>query len=630
MLPPPTRRVIRALRAKNFLRTEAEALPSTVRIQRAHEEHRPSYIPCSSASHSDCGIHPLTTGFEVEHDTSRRSVRERDRDSITDTILRRKRTPEDERRNQFADDERETLFPNWARESSAEQDSLGKLERASHVAVDGLSTRDSQQEFDDVSDNQDDLSVLRFELMTNRPLPSCSPRRTRSDPTDNRLCLRPIHSPTFETEASSHITFSEHGSFENFDWHMEDEEALHDRVETEERHNELAAHSQIPENERAETESHDESGIEQPSDGLGQGTAPFTWYETAIENLGEEFLPDIAYVEDNPRISLSHVRSHTVERRAASITTASDHGSLHSPHSDGLNAFAINRREHGIVNQDVLTLAPREPVSPTPGRFPIDSASEDKISRLSSHKRKLSGQEDAVACEHASFKEPPINVQNERSLESSHASVSGGRRTPQNQLIHRGRRFLHLLPKVFRKECKNKQTTQPSGHTQTDSSIAEGLVRESNKAGRLSRAEGHSSPDLRPKRSEPFPAFDGACDDDDSPSVMSSVDLNKALPPQPLLLNTRGPASRCTGPPSLTFSYKSHTRPSTASTRSSNLSQASSKNRFHRTTHQLVHSEMADSKDLSPLREVDSDRHLVPSKYDPGVSPPVSPKMPDT
>ena len=184
------------------------------------------------------------------------------------------------------------------------------------------------------------------------------------------------------------------------------------------------------------------------------------------------------------------------------------------------------------------------------------------------------------------------------------------------------------VPNFLRKHRQNKQTNRQDDHAREDhSSLTKGLFRhKSNKAGWCSGAEGHSLPENRPRRTTPAYAFDGTCDEDDTLSAMTTVDLNKALPPQPIDSKEKAAVSSQTGTPSLTHSHESNTRPSTASTGSSNLSRISSKKRFHKTAHALVHPEMAESREPSPLRQTDSDRFLVASKYDPLTSP----KLPDT
>ncbi len=354
------------------------------------------------------------------------------------------------------------------------------------------------------------------------------------------------------------------------------------------------------------------------------------WHQE-MDDGSQELLPDRAYLDQMPRLSLSAVKSYTVEETAPPIHTVSDHASLHSWCADELDGTKANHHETGIVSGEVLSIAPRELASPTPGRFPIGSPGEEEISQIRSHKCRPSDHKGGVTCSRISTERYPIDGHDEGSLSGHRRSVLDGRKgTQPNQLIRTGRSVLQHMPKIFRKDRESQQTNQEIHHLREDGSSSTSILfrRKSRKAGwcSSSKAANDSPPEFGPNRTLPAYAFDGACDEDDTSPTMPAVDVNKALPPQPLLTKNKTRASCRADTPSLTLSHESRARPSTASTASSDLSRVSSKKRFHRTAHELVRPDMAGSRDPSPLRQLDSDKFLVASKHDPLASP----KLPDT
>jgi hypothetical protein len=308
----------------------------------------------------------------------------------------------------------------------------------------------------------------------------------------------------------------------------------------------------------------------------------------------------------------------------------SRNASLHSWRENDAEALKAENRDPSVVNPEVLHLAPREPAYPTPGRFPIDSLGEEQVSRIRPHRCRPHEHAEGVTCSRISYERYPIDGY-DGGYEYAHRSLPPREKkgTQPVQLIQRGRDILRHMPKIFRKHRKNKQTNGSDHNTdETATSHLSGIFRrKSSPSGWCTTATEDSPPKAAPKRDTLY-SFDGACDEDDTitTKTMSSVDLNKALPPQPLLLKNRGTVSIRTDTPSLSHSHETHTRPSTASTKSSELSRASSKKQFHRTAHSLTHPEMSESRHSSLLHESDTDKFLVGSKYD----PPASSRLPDT
>jgi hypothetical protein len=119
--------------------------------------------------------------------------------------------------------------------------------------------------------------------------------------------------------------------------------------------------------------------------------------------------------------------------------------------------------------------------------------------------------------------------------------------------------------------------------------------------------------------------IDGASDKVGGARSKSPVNINKALPPIPLLerLIPKVPHSASASTQSFACSQDTTNRPSTASSISSGRSRSSSKTDFRITTRCLINPDMAGRNiKLSP---VEPDMYLNPAKYDPG-NPPKSPE----
>jgi hypothetical protein len=659
VLPPPTSRPIRALRAANFIAAEDDFLPPFPRSPPLydHDENRPSYISSHSLSQSPGRDRPGSTGSvkqgplqEAEQDANELStiVSERQVNQTAQGYVNQEalQTPEHILAPQKTE---ESLSDASARKSNDFEQSFDQPNGAAEVAPavsvnnDEEPNDDSQQEFASVSnsvDHLDDPNLLRFEMLSVRPGHLPRLRQSQSDPT-GLVVLRPVNSAEATIDpidVGQHMKFPPQASLDHDGSHDENEEEP-----LEEEWLDGASESPDADVGRCQVVRAASSAVlHSPSSGPmsdaevtgGQFdeveglAASSARQQEATDDETQQLLSDRVYSDEAPRISLLAVKSHTVEKTDPSISTVSDHASLHSWRGDDVDGFVADRREPGVVKGEVLTLAPKEPALPTPGRFPIDSATEDEVSQVAAHNCRREDHGNKVTCSRISSERYPIDGY-EDSFDSRRISVGAGRRRTQpDEPIQRGRSLLRQIPKVFRKYRENKQIKQQSRATAEEvSSPTESVFRR-----RLSRAgwcltaesDGDSPPSFGPKRTMPSYSYDGACDEDDTWSTMPAMDLNKALPPQPLLSKTT--TSCRTDTPSLSHSPESKTRPSTASTHSSHPSRASSKKRFHQTTFELVRPEMAESRAPSPLYEVDSDRFLVGSKYDPLASP----KQPNT
>jgi hypothetical protein len=519
-------------------------------------------------------------------------------------------------------------------QSGNEHDSNGGGERVSYLRKSDEPDADSEQDFADISNNieeVDDPDLLRFEMMGVRTNDLPRHRRTRSDPAGT-VVLCPIYSG--EWTSHREIRNTRRIPSPDLEWHDDHEEPLRNRADSapETRGVDIAGSQKEP----LQTSTALERPVPLPSSGtemaleehiaLSQGSrTPPAWPTETIDGDAQQFLPDRAYLDEVPRMSLASVQSHTVERASPPISTVSDRASFHLWRGTDLHVLRADNRETRVINGEVLSLGPRVRAPTTPGRFPIDSPSEEEVSHIRPHNCKPSDHENGVTCSRISYERYPIDGHDKIPGDSGRTSrIGGSKGTQPGPVLQRGRSFLQRLPKVFPKLRENKQTNQ-EGCPPRKSSITGSLFRrKSSKAAWCSSAEADSPPKAGPKHTIPAYQFDGACDEDDSLSRMSTVDLNKALPQPPLTENNAPPCP--TGTPSLTHSHESKTRPSTASTGVSEISRVSSKKRFHRTAHELVYPEMAGSREPSPLRELDSDKFLVGSKYDPLASP----KLPDT
>lgn len=654
VLPPPTSRRIRALRGANFSAAPGEVLPSRRLSPPAYDENRPSYISCHSLAQSVGQDAPSTTSPTAQCASVGEVRHHEEKLSITPSYQNLNRAVEgylaDRICNTQADvlpsEETRKSFPwnashsNNAEPRRMEHKRVNEAGRTANIRSDDELDRDSQQEFADVTSNtgnSDDPDLLTFEMLTIGPHHLLSHRRTQSHP-KGAVLLRPVHSVEPTTDIASKLRMPLQSPSEYHDYDEEEEEYLH-KYAGSSSENQPSRVGLLPEEPAVSSKKHEtpitasfcanEKATVEPSDGFESRPGSLIWHQETIEDRSEQLLPDRAYLAETSRMSLSAVKSYTVERTSPSISTVSDYVSLHSWRADDLNSLRAERRGTSIVHGEVLSLAPREPASPTPGRFLIEVSREEEISQVTSHRCRPGDHKGGVACSRISPERYPIDGHDECSPRSHPTAVlAGPDGTQSNQLIRRGRSILQRMPKLFRKGAQSKQTNRaarrPRGNT---CSISGGLLRRKNsKALWCTKAWGNSSPNAGPNRTTPAYSFDGACDEDDDSSTMPALDLNKALPPQPLLTKQKTPASSRADTPSLTHSHESKTRPSTASTHSSDLSRGSSKRRFHRTTHELVHPKMAGSRDSSPLGQLDSDKFLVGSKFDPLASP----RLPDT
>jgi hypothetical protein len=658
VLPPPTSKRIRALRGANFSAGVGDILSSARRSAFTHDENRPSYISSHSESQSQGRDRSVSTDSVVEHEPDQELGQHRNQLSILPSAQNTNEASGENVKDegfhiqegvpvpvQTAAGLRRTSSSECknADQTSTERHPIAEREPAPCALNDDGSDRDSQQYFADVSSNVehiDNAKLLKFEMMRARRSHLPHHRRTHSGPTGT-VVLRAIHSGDSSSDLGKDVEVHRQTSLQDLEWGGEGEEESHEPPETTSEKNPIdvapPASSEVHETPFAAPTA----GAEESFDDFECPTFPSTWHEETTDDGNLEFLPDRAYGDENQRMSLSAVKSHTVEKTSLSISTFSDHASLHSCCADESNALKTDycadaldtlktdHRENSIFGEEVLSLVPREPASPTPGRFPIDSPSEEEVSQIRSHKCKPSDHDKGVTCSRISLERYPIDGHDEGSHNNRRTSVLVDRKeTQQNRLFRRGRIFLQRMPKIFQKDRQSKQTNRQGRSPAEDALPTTGGLfrRKSRKAGLCSTAGDDSPPKSGPKHTIPSYSFDGACDEDDTASTMPVVDLNKALPPQPLSTKNKTPASTRIATPSLTHSGESRTRPSTASTGSSGVSRVSSRKRFHRTANELVHPNMASSRGPSPLHELDSDKLLVASKYDPLASP----KLPDT
>jgi hypothetical protein len=662
VLPPPTSRPIRALRAANFVAAEDDFLPPFPRSPPLydHDEDRPSYISSHSLSQSPGRDRPSSTRSVVQQGPLQEAEQEANKPSTSlterqvtqttqgDVYQETLQTPEHIMAPQKTE---ESLSNASASKSNDVEQSCDQPNSTSQIAPAGSvdndndeeSNEDSQQEFASVSNSAElleDPNLLRFEMLTvrNGHLPRL--HQSQSDPT-GLIVLRPVNSAEITADpidVDQHVDLPPQPPSDYRGAHDESiQEPLQEEwvdgtsepLDVDVGHGQVvrAASSAVLKTPFSGPMSDDEvtGGHFDEVEGLA---ASSSWQHEANDDETQQLLSDKVYSDEGPRISLLAVKSHTVEQTEPSISTVSDHASFHSWRGDGVDGSGADYREPGDVRGEVLSLAPKEPARPTPGRFPIDSATEDEVSLVAAHDCGRGDHGNKVTCSRISSERYPIDGY-EGDFDSRRICVGAGqRRTQPDEPIQRDRSILRQVPKVFRKYRENKRNKQQSRATAEGvSSPTESVFRR-----RLSRAgwcltaenDGDSPPRFGPNRTMPSYSFDGACDEDDTWSTMPAVNLNKALPPQPLLSQTI--TSGRTNTPSLSHSPDSKTRPSTTSASSPHPSRACSKKRFHQTTFELVRPEMADSRAPSPLYEVDSDRFLVGSKYDPLASP----KQPDT
>jgi hypothetical protein len=651
VFPPPTSRCIRALKVANFW------LARNRRASPTHDEHRPSFISWQPDSHPSGGEHAGNTGPVVGNEPLREIEQGISQASHITGGQHWNVASEANLQDEVFYTQEEGLLPKESEISlsskpssgcidagrhSEEGNPKGEAEPAARAGNDDYSDTDSQQDFDDVTgdvDHLDDPNLVVFELMTNERRHMPGSGRPQNGPAVT-VALRPIYSgdSTNEVEGDAEAVRRSPSEDSDYDGDVSDEESTEEEVEnvpeTEQSNVGLGqgpplAPSQTFRVPYPASTSNAGSNIEESSDSSVAHPALSTWPDEVIDDESQLFLPDKAYLDEVPRMSLSAVRSYTIEKTSPSISTVSDHASFHSRRGSRVDAFESDHREIAVVDREVVSLSPRRLISPTPGRFPIDSPREEEISQIQSHKCKPNDHGEGVTCSRVSYERYPIDGHDEGAANSGRLSALLRRKeTLPNQLIQRGRSLLQRMPKIFRKDRKNKQTNQQGQHAIQDTSATTGGLfrRKSSKAGWCAGAGNLSPPAFGPKRTTPGYTLDGACDEDDTTSTMNTVDLNKALPPHPIELKNKATISSRAGTPSLTNSHESNTRPSTASTGSSKLSRVSSKKRFHRTAHELARPSMADSRDPSPLRQDDSDRFLVASKYDPLASP----KLPHT
>ena len=654
VLPPPTSKCIRALKAANFIAAEEATLPSTSRSLLDHNEDRPSYISSHSLSQSVGDNRSASTGSVIKHESSEESRQHRNQLTTLSSANAKNATATGTNEQGFHT-HRDTLLANEPQdglscspsskvddaEQSSDENSPNVQPGQTSCSWEGeKSEKDSQQEFADVTDNLnhvDDPDLLRFEMLTVGRSHLAQLRRTQSDPT-GVVVLRPVHSGESTIDLGRDVRVACHFSSE----YLERNEGYAEEPAQEcasgtpeiQRSNAGSCHSEPPASSAvlkkpfAGPISNAEPAVKGLLDEVEAITAPSTSGQETIDDKAQQLLSDRAYLDEIPRISLSAVKSHTVEKTTPSLSTVSDHASLHSWRADDLDAPNAEHRRSSAVHREVLTLAPREPASPTPGRFPIDSPNEEEISRIQPHKCRPIDHNDSVTCSRISYERYPIDGLEAPAVPGRTSELARRKETQANQLIQRGRSFLQHMPRIFRKDRGRKHTNQQGRplSQEASSSIGGLFRRKSSKAGWCSTVGGDSPPKSGPNHTIPAYSFDGACDEDDTLSTMPAIDLNKALPPQPLLTKNKTTASCRTDTPSLTHSHESKARPSTASTQLSELSRVSSKKHFHRTAHELIHPDMGGSREPSPLRQVDSDRLLIPPKYDPLASP----KQPDT
>ena len=660
VLPPPTSKCIRALKAANFSAAEGQILPSSRSSVVDHDEELPSYISAYSLAQSPAQSpdheRSFDTGSIANHETVREIRQHEIQQSNPDSQQHVRPTTEEDPNDQPVHNENDIaskgneddknlsqqspLKSGEARQPSDQGNSVVQAERVGHnLDDDDGPDKDSQQEFASVTNgdgHHDDPSLLNFEMLGIRSSRLSRHRQTHSEPTDT-LILRPVHSggPTSDMGTDVEVPcrrWSEYLEPGN------DHEAEPVGRPANSTPRAQQADASLDQDEPAACSAVLHMPFTAPTSDAEFNEellvlsethpAPSAGHQEETDNDIQQFLPDAAYLDQAMRMPVSTVKSHTVEKTTASIDTTSDRASLHSWRGDKSDAIQADHREISVINGEVLSHAPQQSVSPTSGRFPIDSPGEEEISQIRSHKCEPNDHRDGVRCSRISAERYPIDGH-----ESSHGNrrtsmLPSRKETQPSQLLRRGRSLLHHMPKIFRKGRENKQTNhQDPDSIEDDSSTTAGLFRRrSTKTGLRLKTGIGSPPKFGPNRTAPIYSFDGACDEDDTMSTMPAVDLNKALPPQPLLTKSQTPATCGTNTPSLAHSDESKTRPSTASTFSSELSRVSSKKRFHRTTHDLVHPDMAGSREPSPLHELDADKLLVASKYDPLASP----KQPDT
>lgn len=654
VLPPPTSKPIRALKGANFIGSDEEIQPPVREARPTHGENRPSYISSHSEPQSLAQESSVSTGSVVRHKPLQEVSKRRNQLGNVSSEQYPNRAFDQDLEDQSVNARTEHPSPaeamqSWSHRSSRWEaaEHSGTMRSQSVEAAEStraqngdVSDNDSQQEFADVTGNVGHVppsNLLRFEMMAGRRSHMPRHRRAQSDPT-GIVIIRPVHSGDYSSRVGRNVTRSryldsEHrayrdyvdellyGIFENVRGQRQTIAAQHD--------DHPRVSSQVLETLLPASVSDAESAIEESFDGFQGHGASSARHQEATSGEDLEFLSDRVYGDDMPRMSLSAVKTYTVERAAPSMSTISDHASIHSWRADNLTTTKTHHRESSIASKEVLTLAPREAASPTPGRFPIDSLGEDEVSQIEPHKCKPKDHEGGVTCSRISCERYPIDGHGGGPLDNRRTSVlGGGKGTQPNQLMQRGRSFLQHIPKIFRKGSRSQQAHQQSRHARGETSSVTGSFfrRNSSKSGLCSTAPGDSPPRFGPKHTIPTYSLDGACDEDDTASTMPAVDLNKALPPQPSPTKNYTSVSSRTDTPSLTHSHESKARPSTASTGSSGVSRVSSKKKFHRTAHELVNPDMAGSRDPSPLRQLDADKFLVASKYDPLASP----NLPDT
>lgn len=659
VLPPPTSKRIRALRGANFSAGIADILSSARRSAFAHDENRPSYISSHSESQLQGCDRSVSTGSVVKHEPFQELGQHRNQLSILSSTQNTNEASGENIKDEGFHIQEGVPLPaqtaaglrrisssecKIADQTSTEHHPIAEREPAPFALNDDGSDRDSQQDFADVTSSvahMDDANLLRFEMMSAGRSHLLHHHRTHSGPTGT-VVLRAIHSGDSSSDLGRDMEVHRQTSLQDLEWNGEGEEESHEPSET------TSGKHPTDVAPLASSEVHERpfaapiADAEESFDNFERCTFPSTWHKETTGDQNLEFLPDRAYGDENQRMSLSAVKSYTVEKSSPSISTFSDHASLHSCCGDESNALKTahcadeldtlktGHRDNSIFGEEILSLAPWEPASPTPGRFPIDSPSEEEVSQIRSHKCRPSDHDRGVTCSRISLERYPIDGHDEGSHENRQTPVLVNRKeTQQNRLFRRrGRSFLQRMPKIFQKDRESKQTNRQGRNPAEDASPTTGGLfrRKSRKAGLCSTAGDDSPPKSGPRHTIPSYSFDGACDEDDTASTMPVVDLNKALPPQPLPTKNKTTASPRTDTPSLTHSGESRTRPSTASTGSSGVSRVSSRKRFHRTANELVHPNMANSRGPSPLHELDSDKLLVASKYDPLASP----KLPDT
>lgn len=662
VLPPPTSKCIRALKAANFSAAEGQILPSSRSSVIDHDEELPSYISSQSLAQSPAQSpdheRSFDTGSVVNHEIVQETRQHENKQSKSDSQQPMRPTTQEDPNDQPVHNENDILsakaneddedLPQLSplksdevEQPSDQSNSVVQAEQVGHNLDDddGGPDKDSQQEFASVTNSDghhDDPNLLNFEMLGMQPSLSSQHRQTHSEPTDT-LVLRPVHSGGPSSDIGRDVEIPHRHWSEYLD-PGNDHEAEPVEQPANSTPRAQQADATLDQDEPATcsavlhmpftTPTSDAEFNEEHLDQSEADPAPSAGHQEKSDDDVQQLLPDAAYLDEAVRMPVSTVKSYTAEKTTASIDTASDHASLHSWRGDKSDAIESNHGEISVINGEVLSHAPQQSVSPTAGRFPIDSPGEEEISQIRSHKCEPHDHRDGVRCSRISAERYPIDG-HESSHGNRRASMLLSRKETQpSQLLRQGRSLLQHMPKIFRKGRESKQTNpQDPDSIEDGSSTTPSLFRRrSTKTGLRSKIGIGSRPKVGPNRTTPIFSFDGACDEDDSMSTMPAVDLNKALPPQPLLTKSETPATCGTNTPSLAHSSESKTRPSTASTLSSELSRVSSKKRFHRTTHDLIHPDMAGSREPSPLHELDADRLLVASKYDPLASP----KQPDT